>query len=102
MVYPGVGWVLWRTKEDLPEELVFKVAYLGQEQARRAPWPRSARVMFRIRSVSCPSPARDYRSPGLTRVLFTQTTFNLNFSMNAAPIACQYYNFIRLGCVCGC
>ena len=32
MVYPGVGWVIWRTKEDLPEELVFKVAYLGQEQ----------------------------------------------------------------------
>ncbi len=37
MVYPGVGWALWRTKEDLPEELVFKVAYLGQEQARRTP-----------------------------------------------------------------
>ena len=34
MVYPGVGWVIWRTKEDLPEELVFKVAYLGEEQVR--------------------------------------------------------------------
>lgn len=27
----GVGWVLWRTAEDLPEELIFKVNYLGGE-----------------------------------------------------------------------
>ena len=25
----GVGWVLWRRAEDLPEELIFKVNYLG-------------------------------------------------------------------------
>ncbi len=25
----GVGWVLWRDKEDLPEDLVFHVTYLG-------------------------------------------------------------------------
>jgi glutamate decarboxylase len=29
LVYPGVGWVLWRDTEALPEELVFKVNYLG-------------------------------------------------------------------------
>jgi glutamate decarboxylase len=29
LVYPGVGWALWRTAEDLPEELVFRVNYLG-------------------------------------------------------------------------
>lgn len=29
LVYPGVGWVVWRSKEDLPEELVFNVNYLG-------------------------------------------------------------------------
>ena len=29
LVYPGLGWVLWRDKEYLPEELLFKVAYLG-------------------------------------------------------------------------
>ncbi|MEU3769640.1 glutamate decarboxylase [Amycolatopsis keratiniphila] len=29
LVYPGVGWVLWRDKEALPEELVFNVNYLG-------------------------------------------------------------------------
>ncbi len=25
----GVGWVVWRTKEELPEELIFRVNYLG-------------------------------------------------------------------------
>lgn len=25
----GVGWILWRTEEDLPEEMVFYVNYLG-------------------------------------------------------------------------
>ena len=29
LVYPGVGWVLWRKAEYLPEELVFHVNYLG-------------------------------------------------------------------------
>jgi len=29
LVYPGVGWVLWRAAEFLPEELVFHVNYLG-------------------------------------------------------------------------
>ena len=27
----GVGWVIWRDKEDLPEELIFRVNYLGGE-----------------------------------------------------------------------
>ncbi|MEU8872748.1 glutamate decarboxylase [Streptomyces javensis] len=29
LVYPGVGWALWRTSDALPEELVFRVDYLG-------------------------------------------------------------------------
>ncbi|MFC5177102.1 glutamate decarboxylase [Nocardioides taihuensis] len=29
LVYPGIGWVLWRDAEHLPEELVFHVNYLG-------------------------------------------------------------------------
>jgi glutamate decarboxylase len=28
-VYPGVGWILWRDPEALPEDLVFRVNYLG-------------------------------------------------------------------------
>ena len=31
LVYPGVGWVIWRDHEALPEELVFRVNYLGGE-----------------------------------------------------------------------
>jgi len=31
LVYPGVGWVLWRHSENLPESLVFRVNYLGGE-----------------------------------------------------------------------
>ncbi|MEV0846559.1 glutamate decarboxylase [Streptomyces sp. NPDC049954] len=29
LVYPGVGWALWRDADALPEELVFRVNYLG-------------------------------------------------------------------------
>ncbi|MGI8328727.1 glutamate decarboxylase [Actinomadura scrupuli] len=29
LVYPGVGWALWRDREALPEELVERVNYLG-------------------------------------------------------------------------
>jgi glutamate decarboxylase len=29
LVYPGVGWALWRTEEALPRDLVFDVNYLG-------------------------------------------------------------------------
>lgn len=31
LVYPGVGWVVWRNTAALPDELVFKVSYLGGE-----------------------------------------------------------------------
>jgi glutamate decarboxylase len=31
LVYPGVGWVVWRNAEALPDDLVFKVNYLGGE-----------------------------------------------------------------------
>src|SRR5438270_8276496 len=29
LVYPGVGWAIWRNKEALPDDLVFNVNYLG-------------------------------------------------------------------------
>jgi glutamate decarboxylase len=31
LVYPGVGWIVWRDADALPEDLVFKVDYLGGE-----------------------------------------------------------------------
>lgn len=32
LVYPGLGWVLWRSREYLPESLVFHDNYLGKDQ----------------------------------------------------------------------
>jgi glutamate decarboxylase len=32
LVYPGVGWLVFRDRESLPEELVFSVNYLGGAQ----------------------------------------------------------------------
>ena len=29
LVFPGVGWAVWRSAEALPEELIFRVNYLG-------------------------------------------------------------------------
>ena len=31
LVYPGLGWVIWRSADLLPEDLIFKVSYLGGE-----------------------------------------------------------------------
>ncbi|EQD25182.1 MAG: Glutamate decarboxylase, partial [Leptospirillum sp. Group IV 'UBA BS'] len=33
LVYPGIGWLLFRDRKDLPEELIFRVHYLGGEEA---------------------------------------------------------------------
>jgi glutamate decarboxylase len=32
LVYPGVGWVIWRDPAQLPEDLIFHVNYLGADQ----------------------------------------------------------------------
>ncbi|MEZ4486377.1 MAG: glutamate decarboxylase [Cyanobacteriota/Melainabacteria group bacterium] len=29
LVYPGLGWAIWRDGQDLPEDLVFNINYLG-------------------------------------------------------------------------
>ncbi len=36
LVYPGIGWCLWRGKQALPQDLVFWVSYLGGEEATMA------------------------------------------------------------------
>ncbi|MBC2369298.1 glutamate decarboxylase [Listeria booriae] len=36
LVYPGVGWVLWKDKTWLPEELIFNVSYLGGDMPTMA------------------------------------------------------------------
>ncbi|XP_058766150.1 glutamate decarboxylase-like isoform X2 [Vicia villosa] len=32
LVYPGIGWVVWRNQDDLPDDLVFHINYLGSDQ----------------------------------------------------------------------
>jgi glutamate decarboxylase len=32
LVYPGVGWAIWRSREELPDDLLFHDAYLGEDQ----------------------------------------------------------------------
>ncbi|KAA8547666.1 hypothetical protein F0562_004095 [Nyssa sinensis] len=32
LVYAGIGWIIWRSKKDLPEELIFRINYLGADQ----------------------------------------------------------------------
>ena len=36
LVYPGIGWIEWRSKEALPEDLIFWVSYLGGQEATMA------------------------------------------------------------------
>ena len=31
LVYPGVGWIIWRDSDALPDDLIFRVNYLGGE-----------------------------------------------------------------------
>lgn len=32
LVYPGIGWTIWRSKEYLPESMIFRTQYLGSDQ----------------------------------------------------------------------
>ena len=36
LTYPGVGWIVWRDRKYLPEELIFEVSYLGGEMPTMA------------------------------------------------------------------
>ena len=54
LVYPGIGWVLWKSKEGLPERLIPGVNYLGGEQPTMAinfSFPREARSSANITSL---------------------------------------------------
>ncbi|CAI7635361.1 unnamed protein product [Penicillium pancosmium] len=32
LVYPGIGWALWRSSSYLPDDLIFNIDYLGSDQ----------------------------------------------------------------------
>ena len=45
LVYPGVGWIVWRNSDALPDDLIFWVNYLGDDMPTFAlnfsPWSSS-------------------------------------------------------------
>ncbi|MCD8175425.1 MAG: glutamate decarboxylase [Phascolarctobacterium sp.] len=36
LVYPGIGWIVWRSEKALPQEPIFNVSYLGGTEATMA------------------------------------------------------------------
>ena len=69
LVYPGVGWILWRDEKQLPAYLKFELHYLGGKLSR------------------------DFKK----LMKGTEETYTLNFSRPGAHVIAQYYNFIHLG-----
>ncbi len=69
LVYPGVGWVIWRSEEDLPSELIFHVNYLGGRPAHFQPQllPGRRPDPGPVLQLPAPGPAglhRDHAGPG--------------------------------------
>lgn len=54
-VYPGVGWVIWRSWDYLPDDLVQSVSYLGTPQTSMTlNFSRNAmQVVLQYYNVSC-------------------------------------------------
>ncbi|KAG9218226.1 hypothetical protein CCMSSC00406_0005907 [Pleurotus cornucopiae] len=74
LVYPGLGWVLWKDESLLHKDLIFEL--------RKDP-----------ASLVLPIPTNE-QSDYLGS---TEFSFTLNFSKPAAPIISQMYNFLNLG-----
>ncbi len=69
LVYPGVGWAIWRDADALPHELVFNVNYLGGNM---------------------PTFALNFSRPGSEVVAQYYTFFRLGFEgMRAVQLACR-------------
>jgi glutamate decarboxylase len=85
LVYAGVGWVIWRSKEDLPDELIFHINYLGTDQ------PTFTLNFSKGTSIS------SQRSFGVFRLTQVEQCWNQIFSAGSSQIIAQYYQLIRLG-----
>ena len=59
LVYPGVGWAIWRDAEALPEDLIFWVNYLGDDMPTFAlNFSRPGRRSWPSTTTSCGSGSR--------------------------------------------
>jgi len=82
LVYAGIGWVIWRTKDDLPEDLVFHINYLGADQPT-----------FTLNFSKGPS-----LQPCVPYHYMTPCTYLVTSSLTgSSQIIAQYYQLIRLG-----
>ena len=59
LVYPGVGWIIWRDRDHLPDELVFTTNYLG------GPEPTTAINFSCVERLQRVRPLRALPGPGL-------------------------------------
>ena len=83
LVYAGIGWVIWRTKDDLPQDLVFHINYLGADQPT---FTLNFSKGLSLHTMSTPS------KPSSHHIL----TFSYSLAGSSQIIA-QYYQLIRLG-----
>ncbi|XP_022955720.1 glutamate decarboxylase 1-like isoform X1 [Cucurbita moschata] len=84
LVYAGIGWVIWRNKEDLPEELIFHINYLGADQPTFTLNFSKGAYHFVLISVLQYGP-------------FLFKAYFLLFSVGSSQVIAQYYQLIRLG-----
>lgn len=87
LVYAGVGWIVWRNKEDLPDDLVFHINYLGSDQPT-----------FTLNFSKGNYITHSYIS--LSYFLFH--TLMIIIISGSSQIIAQYYQFLRLGFEVNC
>ncbi len=104
LVYPGIGWVVWRSKEALPEDLIFWVSYLGGQEATMAiNFSRSASQIVGQYYVFMRNGFNGYKEIQLRTMdvahylVGQEATMAINFSRSASQIVGQYYVFMRNG-----
>ncbi|WP_172136323.1 glutamate decarboxylase [Adlercreutzia sp. ZJ473] len=98
LVYPGIGWVVWRSREALPEDLVFWVSYLGGEEATMAiNFSRSAAQIVGQYYVFMRNGFAGYKevhertldvARHLAQAIETMGVFELYEAANEVPIVC--------------
>jgi glutamate decarboxylase len=91
LVYAGIGWCIWRTKEDLPEELIFHINYLGADQPTFTLNFSKGAFVCSCCLAKFPCPMMHPRNRLINFLLYSPI-----FSGSSQVIA-QYYQLIRLG-----
>ncbi|KAK3005560.1 hypothetical protein RJ639_016847 [Escallonia herrerae] len=89
LVYAGVGWVVWRSKDDLPEDLIFHINYLGSDQPTfTLNFSRGRQSADGYVNISSDFPSFLVHDGRSNQPIIEG---------GASQIIAQYYQFIRLG-----